>query len=110
MSHGLEFGIAYTYSKVMDYVDNDNSQVATYQPVRAWNYGKAGYDQTHVFVLNYQWHLPKASRVLAGSVSHWLLDDWKISGITTFASGMPRASAFPPWMAPISPAEAMDRG
>jgi hypothetical protein len=74
----------------MDYVDNDNSQVATYAPVRVWNYGRAGYDQTHVFVLNYEWDLPKASRVLPGAVTRWALDNWRLSGVTTLSSGMPQ--------------------
>jgi hypothetical protein len=93
MTSGLQFGISYTYSKVMDYVDNDNSQVATYAPVRVWNYGKAGYDQTHIFVLNYEWELPKLTKVLPGSFVHWVFDDWRLTGITTFASGLPQGIA-----------------
>jgi hypothetical protein len=90
LTRGFTFGIAYTYSKVMDFVDNDNSQVATYTPVRIWNYGKAGYDQTHVFVMNYEWDLPKASSVMPNTFVRRVLDDWKLSGITTFASGVPQ--------------------
>lgn len=32
---------------------------AVYRPVRIWNCGKSSFDQTHVFVANYTWDLPK---------------------------------------------------
>lgn len=88
-SKGLQFGVAYTWSKAMTFVDSDSSGVAVYRPVRVWNYGKAGFDQTHIFVFNYTWDLPKASHVIPGSVSRWVLDDWRLSGVTSFASGNP---------------------
>src|SRR5216684_5348066 len=73
----------------MTYVDSDSSGVAVYRPVRVWNYGRASFDQTHVLVFNYTWDLPRASRWIHGSISRWALDDWRLSGITTFASGVP---------------------
>ena len=88
-AHSFQFGLAYTWSKSMTYVDSDSSGVAVYRPVRIWNYGKAGFDQTHVLVINYTWDLPKASRALPGSVTRWVLDDWRLSGVTSFASGTP---------------------
>jgi hypothetical protein len=86
---GLAYGISYTWSKSMNYVDTDTGLVPLYRPVRVWNYGKAGFDQTHVLVFNYTWDLPKASRVMHGSAVRLLLDGWRLSGITTFASGTP---------------------
>jgi len=88
-TNGFAFMVSYTWSKAMTYVDSDSSGVAIYRPVRVWNYGKASFDQTHVLVFNYTWDLPKASRVIPGSVAHWVLDDWRLSGVTSFASGNP---------------------
>ncbi|HUQ92682.1 MAG TPA: hypothetical protein VM120_13465 [Bryobacteraceae bacterium] len=85
----LAYGVSYTWSKSMNYVDGDTGGVPIYRPLRVWNYGKAGFDQTHVLVLNYTWDLPAASRVIHAPVVHWLLDNWRLSGITTFASGTP---------------------
>lgn len=52
-------------------------------------YGLSPTDQTHVFNFSYVYDLPKASKALPGRFSKWVLDDWRISGITTFASGFP---------------------
>ena len=64
-------------------------QVATYQDPGTWNYGLSSYDQPHVAVINYTWDLPKGSRMWNNAVGRALLDNWQISGLTTFASGNP---------------------
>jgi hypothetical protein len=51
--------------------------------------GLASTDQTHVFNFSYVYDLPKASKVLPGKITKWTLDNWRISGITTFGSGFP---------------------
>jgi hypothetical protein len=44
--------------------------------------------QEHVLVASYQLELPRASSVLGDSRGvRWMLDDWRISGISTFGSG-----------------------
>jgi hypothetical protein len=88
-ARGLQYGVAYTWSKTMDFVDADGDGVAVYRPVRAWNYGKAGFDQTHIFQVNYAWDLPRASRLWKNAVVSTVFDNWQVSGITTFASGLP---------------------
>jgi Carboxypeptidase regulatory-like domain/TonB-dependent Receptor Plug Domain len=93
-SHGLQFGAAWTWSKAMDYTDSYNGTLATYVPWRIWNYGKAGFDQTHVVVVNWLWELPKVSRVWNNVVSRSAFDNWQFSGIATFASGFPNAVTF----------------
>lgn len=90
----LQFGIAYTWSKSMDYTSADGGAVAVYRPVRIWNYGKSTFDQTHVFVANYTWDLPKASRWLDKGLVRWMFDDWQLSGITSFVSGTPTGVDF----------------
>jgi Carboxypeptidase regulatory-like domain/TonB-dependent Receptor Plug Domain len=93
-SRGLQFGAAWTWSKAMDYTDTYNGTLATYVSWRVWDYGKAGFDQTHVLVVNWLWDIPKASRVWNNAVSRSVLDNWQISGIATFASGFPDGVTF----------------
>lgn len=95
-SGGLSLGIAYTWSKAMTYADGDGDGVAMYRPIRVWNYGKAvGFDQTHIFVGNYTWDLPKLStRTVNHKVGRLVLDNWQLSGITSFSSGLPSGVGF----------------
>jgi len=86
---GLQFGLAYTYSKFMEY-----SSIPIYRPLRVWSYGKSGSDQTHNMVLNYLWELPKASARWPNPVVRHVLDNWQISGITAFVSGQPMGVGF----------------
>jgi hypothetical protein len=85
-ARGLQFGVAYTWSKTMDYRDTENSGVAMYRPLRVWNYGKAGFDHTHVFVFNYTYDLPRGSVIAPNVVTRFVLDNWQVSGITTIGS------------------------
>src|SRR5262252_8390274 len=93
-TRGLQFGVAYTYSKTMDYTDGDRDVLATYQPLRVWQYGLAGFDQTHVLVINYTYDLPRASRLWDNKVVKAVFNDWQLSGITAFASGTPSGVSF----------------
>jgi hypothetical protein len=94
-SRGLQFGAAYTYSRSRDFTSNNetgtgaNMQVATYQDPSSWNYGLSSYDQPHIVVINYTWDLPKASARWNNGLTRALLDNWQISGLSTFASGTP---------------------
>lgn len=98
-SNGLEFGVAYTYGRALDYgscttsgcSESYNFTAALYQDVRAWNYGPAGYDIRHNFVVNYLWSLPKASRVWNNFATRAVLDNWQISGIASYVSGAPNS-------------------
>jgi hypothetical protein len=43
--------------------------------------------QEHVVVVSYQVDIPAASHAIPGRVTRWILDNWRISGITTLATG-----------------------
>jgi hypothetical protein len=86
---GLQFGVAYTWSKAMDYTSGDSGGLPMYQPYRTWSYGLAAFDQQHVAVINYIWDLPRASRIAPNRVVKAVFDDWQFSGITTLATGTP---------------------
>jgi hypothetical protein len=86
---GIQYGIAYTYSKAMDLTDGEAGAIPLYQSLRVWAYGKAGFDQTHNFILNYNWDLPKLTKVLPNPVVGVVFDNWQVSGVTSFVSGSP---------------------
>jgi hypothetical protein len=89
-ARGLQFGASWTWSKAMGYADTDQgSLVSTLVNPRVWNYGRSGFDRTHIVKLNWMWDVPRASRVWKNAVVRKALDDWQISGITSFVSGAP---------------------
>ncbi len=88
-SRGLQFGLAWTWSKAMSYADGDTSTVAQFVPIRIWNYGKAGYDRTHNLVVNWVWDVPKGSQLWNNAMTRQVLDNWQLSGIASFISGSP---------------------
>jgi hypothetical protein len=91
---GLQFGLAYTYSRTMDLVDGDRDGLALYRPARIWHYGPAGFDQTHVMVINYTWELPRASKLMDNVFVRTIFDNWQLSGISSFVSGTPGGIGF----------------
>ena len=93
-TRGVSGGIAYTWSHTLNTGNSEGDPLPTYLPWRVWTYGPANFDQTHMFIVNYVWDLPKASKLVGGSGAKLLvgsvLDNWQISGITTMASGLPQ--------------------
>ena len=88
-ARGLQFGAAWTWSKSMDYQDWEIGSISTLVDPRVWNYGKSGFDHTHVLKLNWMWDIPKASRAWNHAFVRKVLDDWQLSGIGSFISGVP---------------------
>jgi hypothetical protein len=84
MRKNLQLGVAYTYSKTIGYYTPP-----VYANLRAWSYGLATTDQTHDLVMNYVYDLPKATVRWHNSFARLALDNWQLSGVTTFASGLP---------------------
>jgi hypothetical protein len=93
-SGGLQFGVAYTWSKAMGLTNSDDQLLPTYQSYRNWLYGKLGFDQTHKLVVNYLWSLPRASKLVNHAAVRALFDNWEWNGITTFSSGVPQGVGF----------------
>jgi hypothetical protein len=88
---GFRYGVAYTYSKTFDYSkDDDTGDVNFGRPYKAFNYGPADFDQTHIFAVNYIYDVPGLSRRWNNVLVRALFDYWQISGITTYASGKPK--------------------
>lgn len=85
--NGFQAGVVYSWSKAMDYSDDDKGGVATFQNRREWNYGLADYDRTHVFAANYLLDLPGGG--LKNGLLRGVLGRWQLSGLTRFQSGAP---------------------
>ena len=86
---GLQFGVAYTWSKSMDYTSAERGALPMFRDYRTWVYGKSSFDQTHALVFNYVWDLPNLGQRTGNAVLGQILDHWQVSGVTTFASGFP---------------------
>jgi hypothetical protein len=93
-SHGLTYGISYTFSKnLSNYVDNLTGGST---PQNAYNYSAersySPFDQTHRFVANGLYNLPigKGGMILNNdSVASRLIGGWQLNGILTLESGIP---------------------
>jgi outer membrane receptor protein involved in Fe transport len=88
-SKGIQIGVAYAYSKFMDYTG-----IPTYAPLRTWAYGSDGSDQTHNMSVNFIYNIPRASKILPNPVVHYAFDNWVLSGIAQFVTGTPVAVGF----------------
>lgn len=89
-TRGFQFGVAYTFSKTLDYVNDDNADVSSGRPYKVFNYGPADFDQKHIFTVNYIYDVPGLSRKFNNRLVKLLFDSWQISGTTSYASGKPK--------------------
>lgn len=88
-SRGIQFGLSYTWSRSMGTGSNDGDTLATYRPWRIWNYGPTLFDQRQILTMTYVWDLPKLSKVVPNPLVKGVFDNWQISGVCTFANGLP---------------------
>jgi len=89
-AHGIKFGLAYTWSKALDWADADFGAVNNAVPAnlfRAWNYGLAGFDRTNIVKVNWIWDIPKWRTAMPPVRA--VVNNWRLSGIATFQSGAP---------------------
>jgi hypothetical protein len=91
----LQFGVSYTWSKTLSYVDTGATgtagAIAMYQNPRFWNYGLSTIDRTHNLVFHYLYRLPNASHLWSNGFVRTALDDWELSGISEYVSGSPQS-------------------
>jgi hypothetical protein len=93
-SRGLQYGLAYTWSKTLGLASGDTSLITPYFDPRQRNYGLLDFDRTHVLVLHYIYDLPKFGSRIGPAPARWILDNWQIAGITSFISGAPFTPGF----------------
>lgn len=89
-SRGLLFGAAWTWSKALDYASNDWGGVATYLPLRTWNYGPSDFDRPHTLAINWTYDVPKLTSVIRSRPLGWVFDNWQFAGVAMFQTGQPR--------------------
>ncbi len=84
----LSFNFNYTWSKVMDLVDNDSDVIINpFNMHQSW--APAGYDQTNVTTFDFIYQLPSVKGSLDNAFTRQLLNGWEVSGIFRAQSGMP---------------------
>lgn len=88
---GLQFGASWTWSKAMDYNDEDTQAISSLVPLRVWNYGLAAFDRTHNLKINWLWDVPGPRN---NPVMRQVFGGWQISGIASFISGRPLGVGF----------------
>ncbi len=89
-TQGFQYGVAYTYSKSFDYANDDTTDLSLPRPYRAFNYAPSDFDQTHILTINYIYDVPDLSRKWNNGFVRAVLDNWQISGTTSFATGRPK--------------------
>ncbi len=94
LTAGLLVSVAYTFSKALGVASGDGTGMSSYLPWRERNYGPLDYDRRQSFVFGYTWELPRAGTRLGWRPAKWVLDNWVVSGITTFQTGSPFTPGF----------------
>ena len=89
-SKNLTFNVSYTWSKALDYVDNEVGVTNPYIDPRIRNYGPANFDRRQILIFNYTYNLPNFSKSFGNNAfTRIALDGWEFSGVTTFQTGSP---------------------
>jgi hypothetical protein len=83
---GLQFGVAYTWSKALGLGGNDNAYTIDPEFLDQ-EYAPLPHNQAHNFVTNFTYDLPKASKLANAAPVRFLLDNWQLSGEYVYASG-----------------------
>jgi hypothetical protein len=84
-------GLVYTWSKAINYADNDANPRIQYMPEAERNRGPASYDRTQNFQAYGVYDLPfgHGQRWLSDGFASYLLEGWQLNGILSRTSGAP---------------------
>jgi hypothetical protein len=93
-SRGLQFGASYTFGKSLGTASADGDTVSAYFPARSYNYGPLTFNRTQTMSINYLYDIPGLGKKLGWKPLGVVLDDWQLSGITTFQTGAPFLPGF----------------
>jgi len=92
-SKGLMVKAAYTFSKTIDYTDDDGWASVNYNwgPVFQRNRAVAGFDRTHVLQIGWLYELPmgKGRSFAKTGVAAAVLGDWQVNGVMAAYTGTP---------------------
>jgi hypothetical protein len=89
----FQYLIAYTFGKALgtSYANGEYDAIDPFEPRRR-SYGVLAYDRTHILNLSYNYAVPDL--IKKGGVLGSLVNGWQLSGITTWASGVPISVGF----------------
>jgi hypothetical protein len=89
----FQYFIAYTFSKVLgsSYANGEYDDLDPFQPEDR-SYGVLRYDRTHILNISYNWSVPDLTK--KGGFLGGLANGWQLSGISTYASGLPISISF----------------
>jgi hypothetical protein len=82
MTHGLAFGVAYTFSKALGVQGLD-----PYTNQRQWYYGPLAQDRSQILSWNFAYNIPKPTTGIKAVRA--VLGNWTISGIGVVTTGAP---------------------
>jgi hypothetical protein len=92
-SKGLMLKGAYTFSKAIDYTDDDGwaSVGWNWAPVFQRNRAAAGFDRTHVFQVGWVYELPfgKGKMMAKEGVAAAIFGNWQVNGVLSAYTGTP---------------------
>jgi len=91
-AHMINFGVAYTWSKTMDYADTDTTTMVRVVPTRQYYYSLASFDTPQILEVNFLYDLPKVR--WNNGFAKSILNNWQLSGIGNFQSGQPLGMSF----------------
>ncbi len=92
LSRGLQFLVAYTFSKSLSGAGADTgvsgvNAIPGNQNDRRLNYGQSDFNRPHRLVVSYLYDFPTIK--VASRFSRGLLNGWSLTGVTTIQSGQP---------------------
>jgi hypothetical protein len=93
-ANGLSITTAYTFSKALNFAD-DNSGLGI--PINfIMNYGRAGFDRTHMYVQSFLYQLPFGigHKWLSSGWAGKLIGGWQVSGALSAYSGTPMTFSY----------------
>jgi hypothetical protein len=98
-ARGFELGGAYTWASSTSNVGIGTGSSATdtvtyFRLSPTSNRSKNPLVQSHILNLSYVIDIPGGSRLIHGAVSRAILDNWQVSGVSTFATGLPSNVTF----------------
>ena len=87
LTKGFSFGVAYTWSRSMDFGSYWYSELSNYYNPRI-SYGPSDLDIRNVTVINYIWNIPYGTTA-GNSLVRTVLGNWQVSGVSQFQTGIP---------------------
>jgi hypothetical protein len=101
----FQYFVAYTFSKVLgsSYANGEYDDLDPFEPGER-SYGVLRFDRTHI--LNLSWNYAAPDLTSKGGVLGGIVNGWQVSGISTYASGLPINISFTGDMASDSVSQA----